>query len=91
MTWNYRIFKHKGTDGHDPVPTYALHEVYYDEEGKTRGWTLEPMAGHHHESVEELLAELAQMLNDATKAKDAVLDFDTNPQNPFENDAPNSL
>ncbi len=29
--WNNRIFKH--TNGHGP--TYALHECYYDEDGKT--------------------------------------------------------
>lgn len=36
MTWNYRIIRH--TDGH-----FALHEVFYDEQGNPNAVTKEPI------------------------------------------------
>jgi len=35
MNWNYRILKTK--DGEDDW--YQIHEVYYDKDGKIKGWT----------------------------------------------------
>jgi hypothetical protein len=70
MTWNNRIFKHVGAGN----ITYALHETHYDKDGKVDGYTGEPMCGHF-ESVDELIASLKQMLSDAERSKDDVLDY----------------
>jgi len=37
--WNYRIIK---TTQEGKV-TYRIHEVYYDDNGKIKGWTTEPV------------------------------------------------
>ncbi len=34
--WNYRVIR---TLGHDGVPYYGIHEVYYNEEGKPTAMT----------------------------------------------------
>ena len=68
--WNNRIFKHTNERG----TTYALHECYYDEEGMTQGWTDAPECGHY-DSPDELIAALEQMLNDARRWKEDVLDY----------------
>ena len=40
MTWNYQVIHHDL----DPKDEYlALHEVYYDEEGKVIRWTENPV------------------------------------------------
>lgn len=42
-TWNYRVMRHQHTHTDGEVETtYAIHEVYYDEEGKVKNWTKEP-------------------------------------------------
>lgn len=76
--WNNRIFKHTNEHG----TTYALHECYYDEEGKTQGWTDEPECSHY-DSPEELITALEQMLNDARRCKDDLLDYAAQPEKPF--------
>ncbi len=72
MTWNNRIFRRKYDSGN---PSFTIHEAYYDANGKLDGWTenaIEPRG----ESVEELIEHLQQMLNDAKRSKQDILDYD---------------
>lgn len=39
MSWNYRIVKSADPDG---TEVWAVHEVYYDSEGKPEAWTERP-------------------------------------------------
>jgi hypothetical protein len=41
MGWNYRVMKHIKGDGAPPhgETFYAIHEVYYNDDGTVRGWT----------------------------------------------------
>jgi hypothetical protein len=42
--WNHRIIRHIEKTAHmDDSIYYAIHEVYYDENGKVKGWTEEPI------------------------------------------------
>ena len=39
--WNHRIIRHIDPRANmDDSIYYAIHEVYYDEDGKVKGWTL---------------------------------------------------
>lgn len=76
MTWNNRIFKH--TDYHEKFGSseyYQLHETYYDESNKIISWTVDNIAPHG-DTVDELIEHLEQMLNDAKRSKDDILDYD---------------
>ena len=72
MTWNNRIMRHK----HDRCDYYQMHEVYYDKDGKVDGWTENPKIPYG-ENVDELIEHLEQLLNDAKKCKEDVLDYDS--------------
>ena len=52
VSWNYRALKR--TINGETV--YAIHEVYYDDEGKPNGWTAEP-SWPQGETAEELAAD----------------------------------
>lgn len=55
-SWNYRIVESKEND----EPIFSLHEVYYEEDGKTiTNWTGPILDGF--ESVSNLLRELVLM------------------------------
>jgi len=50
MSWNYRVIRHKqwednivgGTlDRHDPY-FFNIHEVYYDNQGYPKSWSMDP-------------------------------------------------
>lgn len=42
--WNYRIIKRKSIRPNgEEIEFYALHEVYYDKEGKPNSRTVEPI------------------------------------------------
>lgn len=60
MTWNYRIIRH--TEGH-----LALHEVYYDDNGKPDRVTAEPITfvAEYGEGTMGLIASLEMALTDA--------------------------
>lgn len=73
--WNYRIMRHCQEKGAD---TFALHEVYYDDDGKPKSWMQEPEMGQW-DSVDELIRAHEMMLADAQKWRDAVLDFGADP------------
>jgi len=65
MTWNYRIiqtnYKPDGFD--DEYTAYAIHEVYYNEDGEPDSWTLRSMSLDNYESVEELEESMKLMMN----------------------------
>lgn len=42
--WNHRIVKQMVELGPEKFPTYGLHEVFYDDDGKPGSWTKEPVA-----------------------------------------------
>ena len=66
MTWNYRVVRSKDVDGSD---IYALHECYYDKDGRIEGVTHRPVALYGFESVKDLVSSLGMMLNDASSAR----------------------
>lgn len=59
MSWNYRVLK--------SGDTYALHEVYYDDDGRISGWLMEPVKLEGFTSLEDMAISLEIMMNDATK------------------------
>lgn len=75
MHWNNRIFKHVK----DNIESYAIHECFYDDSGRTLGWTETPETGHY-DSVEDLIEGLKQILRDVEKSKDDVLDYNSKPE-----------
>lgn len=71
--WGYRLVR-RVVEGKD---TFAVHEAFYDAEGRVWSVTEEPIAPCG-ETRDEALADLATMLADALRA--SVLDFDTIPE-----------
>jgi len=69
MSWNIRIMRHKR-----PEVWYALHEVFYDDEGRVTGWTQEPtdVSG---ETVEEIYHYI-KLIGDSLSKHPEVLDFE---------------
>ena len=63
MTWNHRIMRH--TDSPDGEPYYALHEVFYDEEGGKPGWTKDPVniLGESPDEIRETLERMLRALD----------------------------
>lgn len=57
MTWNYRVIKTKQIIDKIEHITYAIHEVYYDENGQVESWTENPVY-LASESVNELKQDL---------------------------------
>lgn len=64
-TWNHRVIWHKPVGRLAKLglrePWLGIHEVYYDEKGKVRGWTKEDK-GVTGESTNELIETLTRML-----------------------------
>jgi hypothetical protein len=58
MHWNYRVMKKKNESGEYE---FGIYEVFYDEEGKMKGCTEEPMTPVC-KSAEDLKYELTVML-----------------------------
>lgn len=60
MSWNYRLLKMK--DGEDDF--YQIHEVYYDKQGKVKGYTKEgvTVAGNDIADVKWVLMEMLSCL-----------------------------
>lgn len=78
MTWNYRLLRH--LDGRGQI-YLAVHEVYYDEEGKPDACTVEPVRligqdEEHGDHVNEILKELAMIRRDLMNGA-PVLDYAT--------------
>lgn len=62
MTWNYRIIHHDKSD----YPDFAIHEVFYDKDGKVESWTEHPI-DVSGESNAEIVRVLKMMLKDVSK------------------------
>lgn len=65
MTWNYRIIHHDN-DRWTYYETYALHEVFYDEQGIIKSWTSDPVA-FAYETAEEIIRALQQAVVDVER------------------------
>ena len=78
-TWNNRIVRHKSPSG----DWYAMHEVYYGDDGKVWGWTMQHTKPYG-ETIEELISSLEQMIMDAQRFKDDVIDYDSEPAGKIE-------
>lgn len=72
MTWNNRIFRKKHPQG----DYYEMHETFYGLDGPdSKTWTVDPKVPFG-ETVDELIECLEQMLNDARKCKEDILDYE---------------
>lgn len=69
MSWNIRIMRHT-----KPGEWYALHEVYYDDDGRVISWTQEPL-DISGESVEEIYHYI-KLIGDSLSKYPEVLDFE---------------
>lgn len=58
MTWNYRVIRH-------PDGSHAVHEVYYDENGRPKAATVRPVSLTIPDDAE--FSELIWMLETALK------------------------
>ncbi len=56
MTWNHRLVKHT----HDNEVFYAIHEVYYDEQGNPESITQDPV-GVSEQSKDDVMTTLRHM------------------------------
>jgi hypothetical protein len=68
MTWNYRIIKHDTGN----ISHYAIHEVFYDDDGKIMAWT-EDAIEVSGESERDISHILRLMLKD-TKNHEVLLE-----------------
>ena len=73
--WNYRIIHYDSDKGMGLKNHYGLYEVIYNDKGEITAHTEEPEV--IADTPEELLAYLEQMLYDAKKCKDDILDYKT--------------
>lgn len=81
MSWNYRLMKHKEPDPEDTW--YAVHEVFYTDEGKIWAWTENPIT-FVADSKEEALRVLDMIKKDVENQE--VLDADMEPEGQLEDD-----
>ena len=65
MTWNYRVMHRDGR--------YAVHSVYYGDDGRITDWSAEPMQ-LTAESVEDLAEEFERFRR---ALSEPVLDYET--------------
>ena len=73
LAWNYRLMRH--TNEH--VYWYAIHEVFYDDDGYEYAWTedeITPVA----DDKEEMIKVLKMMLRDVKRSP--VMDYDAKPR-----------
>jgi len=81
MSWNYRVMRHVSPaipHGRDfEEEWFAIHEVYYDDDGKPNGHTQEPIAPYG-DTVEELITVIERMLTaaKASRISGDVLEFE---------------
>jgi hypothetical protein len=57
MPWDYRLM-HQLRDGED---IFGIHEVYYDEQGNVKNWTINTL-GPQGETYEELIEDLSMWM-----------------------------
>lgn len=59
MSWNHRVIRRKSGLGFEPEFIYAVHEVYYDENGEIDGWTEQPVSPAG-DDLEQLSGDLSR-------------------------------
>jgi hypothetical protein len=60
--WNHRIIRHIDPRANtDDSIYYAIHETYYDEDGKVNGWATEPVR-IMEESLEDIKVTLQRLV-----------------------------
>ena len=69
MTWNHRVIRRKYETGEE---YFAIHEVYYDDNGKPNGVTALPIA-IFEDSVEDLAITIERVKECLSKP---LLDYD---------------
>lgn len=60
--WNYRVVRRVTGSGDESSVVYAIHECYYDSQGKVCSFSEKPSAACG-ETLEELCADLDRMAN----------------------------
>ena len=58
MSWNYRMIEHKNLDGSS---WFAIHEVYYDDNGNPKYCSEGPCSAHG-EDIETLTTDMSYMM-----------------------------
>jgi len=82
MTWNHRVIKYETRNLFgDPDVGYAIHEVFYDNDGQVRGMTSDAVKPWG-DTKEELREELLRMLAALDKPD---IDLDEKDDEPFAN------
>lgn len=82
MTWNHRVIKYKTRNLFgDPDVGYAIHEVFYNNDGEIRGMTSDAVKPWG-DTKEELREELLRMLAALDKPD---IDLDEKDDEPFAN------
>lgn len=70
MSWNYRVVKRTESVPHfgEPVISYGIHEVYYNENGKITGLTVEPIKiiADNHLELYDTIDRITKSLNKKT-------------------------
>lgn len=74
LTWTYRVIRR--TDERIGEDTYAIYEVYLDEEGRMQSCTSEPVEAHG-DSLNELMDDLIHQLRACILP---VVDWDSIPE-----------
>jgi hypothetical protein len=85
MTWNHRVVKYKTRNLFgDPDVGYAIHEVFYDNDGNVQGMTANAVSPWG-DTKDELRLELLRMIEALEKPD---LDYDDKEEaDPFANKA----
>ena len=82
MTWNHRVVKYETRNLFgDPDVGYAIHEVFYNNDGEIRGMTADAVRPWG-DTKEELREELLRMLAALDRPD---VDLDENDDEPFAN------
>jgi len=82
MTWNHRVIKYETRNLFgDPDVGYAIHEVFYNNDGEIRGMTSDAVKPWG-DTKEELREELLRMLAALDKPD---IDLDEKDDEPFAN------
>lgn len=72
MSWNYRVIRQKVIVDDEEFDSFAIHEVYYDEDGKPGSITSDPVEPSG-QTLQELGEDLRRMVAALNKP---VLEYD---------------
>lgn len=79
-TWNYRMIEHKNQDGSS---WFAIHEVYYDDDGNPKYCTEGPCSANG-EDTESLITDMQYMMLALNKPVLLYSDFKSEEHHPDE-------